>query len=431
MAKDIGIDLGTANVLIYVAGKGIVLNEPSVVAIDTRTGKVLAVGSEAYRMVGRTPSNIRAIRPLKDGVISDFDITEEMLTYFINKLDVKGFMSKPKIMICAPTNVTEIERNAIIQAAEKAGGGQVYLEEEPKVAAVGAGMDIFQPRGNMVIDMGGGTSDIAIISLGDIVASKSIRVAGDRMNVEIANYIKQKHNLIIGEHTAEKIKIEIGTAKEDKDDVKKMEVRGRDAVSGMPRAITIDSNEIAEAIHDTVQLIVDGAKEVLEVIPPELASDIVDRGIMLTGGGALLRKIDQVISDALTVPVIISEKPLDNVAKGAGILLEHYIKNPKLKSKEQILGVALKKILIVIVHGYQRFISPLFPPTCRYYPTCSSYMVTALQKHGALKGAIMGIARILRCHPFVKGGYDPVPDHFTIFRNKAARDEYRKSMHLK
>ncbi len=284
-------------------------------------------------MVGRTPSNIRAIRPLKDGVISDFDITEEMLTYFINKLDVKGFMSKPKIMICAPTNVTEIERNAIIQAAEKAGGGQVYLEEEPKVAAVGAGMDIFQPRGNMVIDMGGGTSDIAIISLGDIVASKSIRVAGDRMNVEIANYIKQKHNLIIGEHTAEKIKIEIGTAKQDKDDVKKMEVRGRDAVSGMPRAVTIDSNEIADAIHDTVQLIVDGAKEVLEVIPPELASDIVDRGIMLTGGGALLRNIDQVISDALTVPVIISEKPLDNVAKGAGILLEHYIKNPKLKSK--------------------------------------------------------------------------------------------------
>lgn len=335
MAKDIGIDLGTANVLIYVAGKGIVLNEPSVVAVDTRTGKVLAVGSEAYRMVGRTPSNIRAIRPLKDGVISDFDITEEMLTYFINKLDVKGFMSKPKIMICAPTNVTEIERNAIMQAAEKAGGGQVYLEEEPKVAAVGAGMDIFQPRGNMVIDMGGGTSDIAIISLGDIVASKSIRVAGDKMNAEIASYIKQKHNLIIGEHTAEKIKIEIGTAKKDDSDVKTLEVRGRDAVSGMPRAVTIDSNEIAEAINDTVQLIISGAKEVLEVIPPELASDIVDRGIMLTGGGALLRNIDRVIADALTVPVIISENPLDNVAKGAGILLEHYIKNPKLKAKDQ------------------------------------------------------------------------------------------------
>ncbi|MGP3640530.1 rod shape-determining protein [Lentilactobacillus hilgardii] len=333
MAKDIGIDLGTANVLIYVAGKGIVLNEPSVVAIDTRTGKALAVGTEAYRMVGRTPSNIRAIRPLKDGVISDFDITEEMLTYFINKLDVKGFMSKPKIMICAPTNVTEIERNAIVQAAEKAGGGQVYLEEEPKVAAVGAGMDIFQPRGNMVIDMGGGTSDIAVISLGDIVASKSIRIAGDKMNTEIVTYIKQKHGLIIGEHTAEKIKIEIGTAKKDDKDVNKLEVRGRDAVSGMPRAITIDSNEVADAIADTVQLIVDGAKEVLEIIPPELASDIVDRGIMLTGGGALLRNIDQVIADALTVPVIISENPLDNVAKGAGVLLEQYIKNPKLKTK--------------------------------------------------------------------------------------------------
>ncbi|AQW22253.1 rod shape-determining protein [Lentilactobacillus curieae] len=335
MAKDIGIDLGTANVLIYVAGKGIVLNEPSVVAIDTKTNQVLAVGSEAYRMVGRTPSNIRAIRPLKDGVISDFDITEEMLTYFINKLDVKGFMSKPKIMICAPTNVTEIERNAIIQAAEKAGGGQVYLEEEPKVAAVGAGMDVWKPQGNMVIDMGGGTSDIAVISLGDIVASKSIRVAGDKMNSEIVTFIKQKHNLVIGEHTAENIKIEIGTAKTDPEDKTEMEVRGRDAVSGMPRAITITANEIAEAINDTVQLIIAGAKEVLETIPPELASDIVDRGVMLTGGGALLRNIDQVIADALTVPVIISESPLDNVAKGAGILLEHYVKNPKAKAQKE------------------------------------------------------------------------------------------------
>ncbi len=337
MAKDIGIDLGTANVLIYVTGKGIVLNEPSVVAIDTRTDKVLAVGSEAYKMVGRTPVNIRAIRPLKDGVISDFDVTEEMLTYFINKLDVKGFLSKPKIMICAPTGVTEIERNAIVQAAEKAGGGQVYLELEPKVAAVGAGMDIFQPRGNMVIDMGGGTSDIAVISLGDIVASKSLRVAGDKMNSEIANYIKQKHNLIIGEHSAEKIKIEIGTAKPDPENSKEMEVRGRDAVSGMPRSITMTSDEIAEAISDTVQQIIDGAKDVLAVTPPELASDIVDRGVMLTGGGALLRNIDTVIADALTVPVIISENPLDNVAKGAGILLEHYIKDPKAakRSKEE------------------------------------------------------------------------------------------------
>lgn len=329
MARDIGIDLGTANVLIYVSGKGIVVNEPSVVAIDTKTNQVLAVGTEAYKMVGRTPSNIRAIRPLKDGVISDFDITEEMLTYFINKMDVKGFMSKPKIMICAPTNITEIERNAIMQAAQKAGGGEVFLEEEPKVAAVGAGMEIFQPFGNMVIDMGGGTSDIAVISLGDIVASKSIRVAGDKMNGEIVAYVKQHHNLIIGEHTAERIKIENGTARVDEGKTVDIEVRGRDAVSGMPRSITITNAEIAEAIADSIQLIIDGAKGVLEVIPPELASDIVDRGIMLTGGGALLDNIDTVIADALGVPVIISEDPLDNVAKGAGVLLEYHVKNIK------------------------------------------------------------------------------------------------------
>ncbi|MBW1605833.1 rod shape-determining protein [Lactobacillus sp. Sy-1] len=324
MAKDIGIDLGTANVLIYVVGKGIVLNEPAVVAVDVKTEKVLSVGSEAYRMVGRTPSNIRAIRPLRDGVISDFDVTEKMLSYFINKLNVKGVMSKPKIMICAPTNITNIERKAIIQAAEKSGGGKVYLEEEPKVAAIGAGLDIFQPRGNMVIDMGGGTSDIAVLSLGDIVASNSIRVAGDKMNNMIVSYIKDKHGLIIGDHTSERIKIEIGTAvKDDKDSIRTKEVRGRDALSGMPRSITVDSNEICDALSDAVDTIVSGAKDVLEVIPPELASDIVDRGVMLTGGGALLRKIDQRISDALTVPVLISEKPLDNVAKGAGALLEH------------------------------------------------------------------------------------------------------------
>ncbi|GLB47073.1 rod shape-determining protein [Philodulcilactobacillus myokoensis] len=324
MAKDIGIDLGTANVLIYVVGKGIVLNEPSVVAVDVKSNKVLAVGSEAYRMVGRTPSDIRAIRPLKDGVISDFDVTEKMLTYFINKLDVKGFMSKPKTMICAPTNITNIERKAIVQAAEKSGGGQVYLEEEPKVAAIGAGMDIFQPRGNMVIDIGGGTSDIAVLSLGDIVASKSIRVAGDKTNLAIINYIKDHHNLIIGEHTAERIKIKIGSAtKSDKENIKTMDVRGRDTLEGMPKSVTITSNEIADAIHSIVQSIVSAAKDVLEITPPELASDIVDRGIMLTGGGSLLKNIDQVISNALTVPVIISENPLDNVAKGAGALLNH------------------------------------------------------------------------------------------------------------
>ena len=322
MAKDIGIDLGTANVLIYVEGKGIVLNEPSVVAVDDKTDRVLAVGSEAYRMVGRTPGNIWAVRPLKDGVISDFDVTEAMLTYFVNKLNVKGFMSKPNIMICAPTNITEIERKAIIQAAEKAGGAKVYLEYEPKVAAVGAGLDIFKPVGSMVIDMGGGTSDIAVLSLGDIVVSESIRVAGDKMNFDIVGYLKRRHNLIVGERTAETIKIQIGSAL-PVDEPLTMEVRGRDNFEGMPKTITINSNEVEEALHDTLQQIVRATHSVLAKLPPELAADIIDRGIMLTGGGALLHGMDQLLSDALEVPVVVSDSPLDNVAKGAGALLEH------------------------------------------------------------------------------------------------------------
>ena len=330
MAKDIGIDLGTANFLIYVQGKGIVLNEPSVVAIDTQTNKVLAVGSEAYRMVGRTPSNIRAIRPLKNGVISDFDVTQEMLSYFIGKLSVKGFMSKPDIMICAPTNITEIERKAIIQAAEQSGGGKVYLEYEPKVAAIGAGLDIFKPRGSMVIDMGGGTSDIAILSLGDIVASQSIRMAGDKLNNDITAYIKDHHGLIIGEHTAEQIKMEIGTAL-PVDEPKKMDVRGRDVATGMPKQITTDENEIEEAIHGTLDQIVKATISVLETIPPELASDIIDRGIMLTGGTSLLKGIDQLFSDQLKVPVVVSQDPLDNVAKGAGEMLERMQKTDNSK----------------------------------------------------------------------------------------------------
>ena len=328
MAQDIGIDLGTANVLIYVQGKGIVLNEPSVVAIDTQTNKILAVGSEAYRMVGRTPSNIRAIRPLKNGVISDFDVTEEMLAYFIGKLSVKGFMSKPNIMICAPTNITEIERKAIIQAAEQSGGGKVYLEYEPKVAAIGAGLDIFKPRGSMVIDMGGGTSDIAILSLGDIVSSRSIRMAGDKLNNDIAAYIKDKHGLVIGEHTAENIKMKIGTALKVEKPAE-MDVRGRDVASGMPKQITVNENEIEEAIHDTLEQILAATINVLETVPPELASDIIDRGVMLTGGTALLKGIDKLFSDRLKVPVVVSQSPLDNVAKGAGEMLERIQKTDK------------------------------------------------------------------------------------------------------
>ncbi|MDD9138569.1 MULTISPECIES: rod shape-determining protein [Fructobacillus] len=322
MARDIGIDLGTANVLIYVEGEGVVLNEPSVVAVDDKTDRVLAVGAEAYRMVGRTPGNIRAVRPLKDGVISDFDITEAMLTYFVNKLNVKGFMSKPNIMICAPTNISEIERKAIIQAAEKAGGAKVYLDYEPKVAAIGAGLDIFKPVGSMVIDMGGGTSDIAILSLGDIVVSESIRVAGDRMNIDIVNYLKREHNLVVGERSAETIKIEIGSALPS-DNPKTMAVRGRDNFQGMPQTITVNANEIESALHETLAQIADAAHLALSKLPPELAADIIDRGIMLTGGGALLEGIDKFLADRLEVPVFIADSPLDNVAKGTGALLEH------------------------------------------------------------------------------------------------------------
>jgi len=321
MAKDIGIDLGTANVLINVKGKGIVLNEPSVVAVDTTSNRVLAVGSEAYKMVGRTPNNIRAIRPLKDGVIADFDMTEQMLSYFIKKLNVKGFMSKPNIMICCPTNTTEIERKAIRQAAEKSGGGNVYLEEEPKVAAVGAGLDIFKPQGNMVIDIGGGTSDIAVLSLGDIVVSRSLRIAGDKLNQDIVNYLRKKRGLLIGEHTAEKIKIEIGTVVKGHRE-KEMEVRGRDVVKGMPESITVTSSEIEEALHDTMMSVIVAAHEVLSQTPPELASDIIDRGIVLTGGGALLDGIDELFASQLQVPVVIADSPLDDVAVGTGYLLD-------------------------------------------------------------------------------------------------------------
>ena len=308
--------------LINVKGKGIVLNEPSVVAIDTHTGKVLAVGTEAYKMVGRTPGNIRSIRPLKDGVIADFDITEAMLEYFINKLNVKGVFSKPNILICAPTNITDIEQKAIIQAAEKSGGRHVYLEFEPKVAAVGAGLDIFQPQGNMVIDIGGGTSDIAVLSLGEIVTSRSLRLAGDKMDASIAAYVKNKHKLIIGEHTAEQIKIKIGAVYEA-DEKETIEVRGRDIATGLPREVSVTSVEVAEALHETMMAIIEGAKGVLEKTPPELSADIIDRGIMLTGGGALLKGISQLFAAELKVPVLLADDPLDAVALGTGVLLDN------------------------------------------------------------------------------------------------------------
>lgn len=321
-SKDIGIDLGTANVLIHLKGKGIVLNEPSVVAIDKKTNKVLAVGEEARQMVGRTPGNIIAIRPLKDGVIADFDVTEAMLKHFINKLDVKGFLSKPRILICCPTNITSVEQKAIREAAEKSGGKKVYLEEEPKVAAIGAGMDIFQPSGNMVVDIGGGTTDVAVLSMGDIVTSESIKVAGDVFDNDILQYIKKEYKLLIGERTAENIKTTIGTVfPGGRDDT--MDIRGRDMVTGLPRTIDINSEEIEHALRESVSMIVQAAKDVLEKTPPELSADIIDRGVILTGGGALLHGIDQLLIEELKVPVFVAENPMDCVAVGTGIMLDN------------------------------------------------------------------------------------------------------------
>lgn len=322
MAKDIGIDLGTANVLVHIKGKGIVVNEPAVVAVDTKTREVLAVGEEAYLMVGRTPGNIQAIRPLKGGVIADFDITEAMLSYFIDKINVKSFLSKPNIVICTPTNVTAIEQKAIIEVAEKAGGKNVYLEEEPKVAAIGAGMDIFQPSGNMVIDIGGGTTDVAVLSMGGIVTSQSIKKAGDSLDYDIKEYVKRKHGLLIGDRTAEEIKKEIGEVF-DKDRADKMDIRGRDMVSGLPKTVTITSKETLEATRETLAEIILAAKDVLEKTPPELSADIIDHGVFITGGGALLHGIDALLVEELKVPVFVAENPLNSVALGTGILLDN------------------------------------------------------------------------------------------------------------
>ncbi|MBR7554132.1 rod shape-determining protein [Allobacillus sp. SKP8-2] len=329
-ARDIGIDLGTANVLIHVKGKGIVLNEPAVVAMDRNTGKVLEVGQAARQMVGRTPGNIEAIRPLKDGVIADFDVTEAMLRYFIEKINVRGMFSKPRILVCCPTNITKVEQKAIKEAAEKSGGKRIYIEEEPKVAAVGAGMDIFQPSGNMIIDVGGGTTDVAVLSMGDIVTSESIKMAGDKFDQEILQYIKRKYKLLIGERTSEDIKINVATVfPEGRNE--SMDIRGRDLISGLPRTITINSTEIEEALREPVSMITQAAKSVLEKTPPELSADIIDRGVIITGGGALLHGLDQLMADELKVPVFISEDPMSAVAKGTGIMLGNIDKLPKKK----------------------------------------------------------------------------------------------------
>ena len=321
-AKDIGIDLGTANVLIYIKGQGIVLNEPSVVAIDSETKKPLAVGHEAREMLGRTPGTVHAIRPMKDGVIADFEITEVMLNHFIKKINGKGFLSRPRILICCPSNITQVEKNAIKDAAERTGAKKVFLEEEPKVAAIGAGLDISAPCGSMVIDVGGGTTDVAVLSLGGIVNSASIKIAGNVFDNDIAKYIKDKYKLLIGDRTAEEIKLNIGTVF-PKDKKEKMDVRGRDLVTGLPHTITITSDEVEEALRESVYIIINTAKNVLEQTPPELSADIIDKGIVVTGGGALIKGFDELLAHELKVPVFVAESPLTCVAEGTGILLDN------------------------------------------------------------------------------------------------------------
>ncbi len=319
--KDIGIDLGTANTLVHVKGKGIVLREPSVVAINKKTNTIITVGDEAKNMIGRTPGDIVAIRPLKGGVIADFGITLAMIKYFIRKVTTSSFISKPRVLICVPSGVTEVEKRAVEEAAYQAGGRQVMLMEEPMAAAIGANLPVEEPIGSMIVDIGGGTSEVAVISLGGIVTSRSLRVAGDEIDQSIMSYIKREYNLMIGERTAEEIKIRIGAAY-PKLSEEVMNIRGRDMVSGLPKNIDITSSEITDAIREPVNSIVDAIKYTMERTPPELTADIMDRGIFLTGGGALLSGMDKLISKETGIQVYVAENPLDCVALGAGKVLE-------------------------------------------------------------------------------------------------------------
>ena len=321
MTKDMGIDLGTANTLVYIKGQGIVVREPSVVAIRDDSKEVLAVGEEAKRMIGRTPGNIVAIRPMKDGVIADFDVTQSMLSYFIQKAAAKKGVVSPRIAICVPFGVTEVEKRAIEEAARTAGAKDAFLIEEPMAAAIGAGLRIEEPEGNMVVDIGGGTSEIAIISLGGIVTAKSIRLGGDELDEAIVNYVKKEYSLMIGERTAEDVKIRIGSAYKEGEEME-MEIRGRDLISGLPKTMQISSSEVRDALRDPVNSIVEGIKSTLEKTPPELASDIMENGIMLTGGGALLKGLDKLVKEETGMPVKIAENPLDCVAIGTGKSVE-------------------------------------------------------------------------------------------------------------
>ncbi|WP_346880170.1 rod shape-determining protein [Clostridium sp. UBA3061] len=321
--RDIGIDLGTANTLVYIKGKGIVLREPSVVAINKNTGKVLAVGNEAKNMIGRTPGNIVAIRPMKDGVIADFDVTEKMLRHFIEKVGGKNSFKSPRIVVCFPSGVTEVEKRAIEEATKSAGAREVGLLEEPMAAAIGAGLPVGEPTGSMVVDIGGGTTEVAIISLGGVVTSMSLRVAGDELDQAIIAYIKKQYNLMIGERTSENIKIQLGSAYEVEEKAENMQIRGRDLISGLPKVVEIGEDEVREALREPVYSIIEAIKTTLEKTPPELAADIMDKGIMLTGGGALLKGLDALIAHETHMPVNIAEIPLDCVAVGTGKALDN------------------------------------------------------------------------------------------------------------
>ena len=335
-SKDIGIDLGTANTLVFMKGKGIVMREPSVVAVDVRSDTVLAVGTAAKEMIGRTPGSIVAVRPLKDGVIADFDITATMLKHFIRKVVRSTMFSKPHIVVCIPSGVTEVERRAVEDAARQAGASQVELIEEPMAAAIGAGLPVAEPTGSMVVDIGGGTAEVAVISLGDIVTSCSVRVAGDKFDESIISYVKKKYNLLIGERTAEQIKIAIGSAYPTEDNNgTSVEIKGRNLVDGLPKNVTITAEEVREALSDPLSTIVDAIKSTLEKTPPELSADIIDHGIMLTGGGALLRGLDQRVERGTGMPVHVGESPHDSVVAGTGKRLEVNMPNAYYKNNRR------------------------------------------------------------------------------------------------
>ncbi len=326
ISSDMAIDLGTANTLIYVKGKGIILNEPSVVAVRTENGSkshVLSVGSEAKEMLGRTPGNIVAIRPLREGVIAHFDATEAMLRYFIKKVHSRHYFIRPRIIIAVPSGITQVEKRAVIESARSAGAREVFLLEEPMAAAIGAGLPVTEPTCNMVVDIGGGTTEVAVISLAGVVYSNSIRVAGDKMDTTISQYIKRQYNLLIGERTAEFIKTTIGNAYPDMENLETIEVKGRDLVSGIPKILAIDSEEVRVAISEQIDAIVEAVKIALEQTPPELSADIVDSGIILTGGGALLKNLDKLLKEESGLPITVTENPLEAVALGSGKVLDN------------------------------------------------------------------------------------------------------------